>query len=352
MHEHALTKLSPAGGCAAKIEPAVLQQIIDGLEIDATDKSINIHYRDDVGIMSFPPEAQHLVQSVDMISPVSDDPRIFGKIAAAHALSDLYAKGAYPLSGLLMLEMPALLVSPKVASEILQGAIDTLHDAGARFLGGHTIASQELHLGLAVTGYLKQAVIPDTTCEKDDLLVLTKPIGTGIVITASKSQNAGYPIKDFSSEIVRFTEQQMLSLNEHASEVLRQVGVNACTDVTGFGLLGHLLEMLSPSGLSARIYLKQVPFIPGVVKLAEQEIISAGGERNAAFYWKNCHFASHINYAQRMVLFDPQTSGGLLISVPRKNEDLLLDGLKEKGIEASIIGQVTQEDPRTIQVVD
>lgn len=352
MSEHTLTRLSPAGGCAAKIEPAILQQIIDSLKIDTADESLNIHHREDVGVTSFPSTASHLVQSVDMIAPVSDDPRTFGAIAAAHALSDLYAKGAYPLSGLLMLSLPALLVSPKVAIEILQGAIDKLHEAGARFLGGHTIASQELHLGLSVTGFLQDAVISNATCQEDDLLVLTKPLGTGIVITALKFQNAGFAPDNFSPEIISATERQMLLLNELSAQVLREVGVNACTDVTGFGLLGHLHEMLTPAGLSARIHLKNVPFIPGVLALAEQEILSAGGERNAAFFWKNCGFAPGITYSQKMVLFDPQTSGGLLISVAQEKAGVLMKGLQQRGIEASIIGQVMRKDTKAIEVVE
>ncbi|HEY0752558.1 MAG TPA: selenide, water dikinase SelD [Ktedonobacteraceae bacterium] len=352
MQEYALTRLSSAGGCAAKIEPGVLQHILDRLNIAAPDESLHMSQREDVGITSIPAGLTQLVQSVDTITPVSDDPHTFGAIAAAHALSDLYAKGAAPLAGLLMLSLPSLLVPAEIASAILQGAIDKLHEAGASFLGGHTIASQELQLGLAVTGMLSRPLISKAASQPSDLLVLTKPLGTGIVITALKSQHAGFAIDDFTSESVASATSQMLTLNAQAAQALREVPVHACTDVSGFGLLGHLNEMLMPAGLSACIHLRSVPLIPGVARLAELDILSAGGERNAAFLWSNCSFARTISYAQKMLLFDPQTSGGLLISVAPDQVDLLMKELQRRQVEASIIGQVSQRDARTIEVVE
>lgn len=349
MHENALTLLSTVGGCAAKIEPAVLQQILAGLKTNAPDELISIDHNEDVGIISLP-GGERLAQSIDMITPVSDDPGVFGAIAAAHALSDLYAKGAQPISGLLLMGLPTLLVPPNTATAILQGAIDKFHEAGAKFLGGHTIASQELQLGLTVTGLIKDKFIPNTGCEKDDLLVLTKPLGTGIVITALKLKNAGITINNFSNEVVQVTEQHMLTLNEAAAQTMCQVGVNACTDITGFGLLGHLSEMLTSKDLSAHIYFSEVPFISGTIELASQDILSAGGERNAAFYWKNCAFAGNITYAQKMLLFDPQTSGGLLMSVSPDKADLLIKGLMQRGVEAKIIGQIAQKGTALIDV--
>jgi len=349
MHAKALTLLSTAGGCGAKIEPAILQQILTGLKVDTPDEAMSIHYKEDIGVISLP-DKQRLAQSVDMITPVSDDPCIFGSIAAAHALSDLYAKGASPLSGLLLLGLPTLLVPPNMASAILQGAIDKLHEAGAKFLGGHTIASQELQLGVTVTGFIEDEFIPNTGCQRGDLLVLTKPLGTGIAVTALKLKNAAVTSNNLPNEMQRIAEQSMLTLNNISAHVMQQIGVNACTDITGFGLLGHLSEMLSVGNLSAHIHFTEVPFFPGVAELASQDILSAGGERNAAFYWKACHFAEKLTYAEKMLLFDPQTSGGLLISVSQDKGDLLMRRLMQKGVNAAIIGQITQKDKALIQV--
>ncbi len=350
MYEKALTLLSTTGGCAAKIEPAILQQILTGLKVDTQDEAMSIHYKEDIGVISLP-DKQRLAQSIDMITPVSDDPRTFGAIAAAHALSDLYAKGTSPLSGLLLLGLPALLVSPNTAIAILQGAIDKLHEAGAKFLGGHTLASQELQLGVTVTGLIEDKFIPNTGCQIGDLLVLTKPLGTGIVVTALKLKNAGVTSDNFSHELLRISEQSMLSLNNVSAHVMKQIGVNACTDITGFGLLGHLSEMLNDGNLSACIHFDEVPFFPGVAHLASQDIISTGGERNAAFYWKDCVFTDNLTYAQKMLLFDPQTSGGLLISVSQDKGDLLMRRLRQQGVDAAIIGQITQKDEALIHVV-
>jgi selenide, water dikinase len=349
MYENALTTLSRMGGCAAKIEAATLQKILAGLKIDPVDEHMIVDH-EDVGLASLSPSEQ-LAQSIDMITPVSDNPKVFGAIAASHALNDLYAKGACPISGLLILELPALLVSAETAIDILQGAIDKLHEAGAKFLGGHTIESQELQLGLAVTGLIKDEIIPNAGCKKGDLLVLTKPLGTGITITALKLKNVGIDIDNFSDETVLLSEQNMLSLNEVPSQVMRQIKVNACTDISGFGLLGHLSEMLKPSKLSAHIYFNKVPLIPGVIELASQDILSAGGERNAAFFWANCTFANSISYAQRMLLFDPQTSGGLLMSVSQDNVDRLIKELEQRGVQAAIIGEIIQKDSAMIDIV-
>lgn len=349
MHKQSLLSLSIAGGCAAKIDPPTLQQILAGLKNMHRDEAENIEYREDVGVLSLL-TGERLVQSIDMITPVSDNPRIFGAIAASHALSDIYAKGACPISGLVLLGLPPLLVQPSTATAILQGAIDKLHEAGARILGGHTIASQELQLGLAVTGSIINKIIPNVGCKEDDFLILTKPLGIGMVITALKLKNSGFQINDFTDEMVQLSEQSMLTLNNTSSDVMTQIGVHACTDITGFGLLGHLYEMLYIEDLSALIYFNKIPFIPGIADIASQDIVTSGGDRNAAFYWKNCTFDKNITYSQKMLLFDPQTSGGLLISVPKERGYRLIKELEHRGVKAAIIGKITRRQPTAIVV--
>jgi selenide,water dikinase len=350
MHKESLLSLSMAGGCAAKIEPAMLQQILTGLKDMHRDEYENINYKEDVGIFSML-AGENLVQSIDMITPVSENPITFGAIAASHALSDIYAKGAYPVSGLLLLGLPPLLVPPTTATAILQGAIDKLHEASARVLGGHTFASQELQLGLAVTGSIINKFVPNIGCQEGDLLILTKPLGIGMIITALKLRTSEIYINGFTDEMAHFSEQSMLILNNTSSDVMAQIGVNACTDITGFGLLGHLYEMLYAEDLSALIYFNKVPLIPGIADIASQDIVTSGGERNAAFYWKNCTFDRDITYAQKMLLFDPQTSGGLLISVPQERGDRLIKELERRGVKAAIIGQITRRQSTAISIV-
>ncbi len=340
--------LSSQGGCAAKIGPDELQRILDGLKIENLKVSTNIQRKEDVGIYRIR-KGLYIVQSVDMITPVSDNPTTFGAIAAAHALSDIYAKGAKPLTALLILGLPAFSVSTSIATEILQGAIDKLQEARTVFLGGHTIATQELLLGLSVTGSVQEAIVASTDCKEGDTLVLTKPLGSGIIITALKLTNAQVPIEHFSMELVRLSEKVMLKLNAAAAKAMLKVGVHACTDVTGFGLIGHLYEMVAPSGYGAHINMKHVPILSGVTDLASQDIVPSGCERNAAFWWNSCEFYDNIPYAQKIILFDPQTSGGLLISLASDKADQLIQELYRVGIrESAVIGHITQKEKATI----
>ncbi len=350
MEKHLLTLLSSQGGCAAKIGPDELQHILDGLKIENLNVSTNIQRREDVGIFRIR-KGLHIVQSVDLITPVSDNPATFGAITAAHALSDVYAKGAQPLTALLILGLPAFRISTSIATEILQGAIDKLQEAGTVLLGGHTIATQELLFGLSVTGLVQEEVVSNTSCKEGDALVLTKPLGSGIIITALKLTNAQVPIEQFSTELVPLSEKVMLELNAAASKAMLKVGVHACTDVTGFGLIGHLYEMLTLSGYAAHINLKHVPILSGVTALASQDVVSSGCERNAAFWWNSCQFNDNIPYAQKMILFDPQTAGGLLISLARNKADQLIQELHRAGIrDCAVIGHITQKEKAAVVV--
>jgi selenide,water dikinase len=312
-----------------------------------------INNYEDAGIFRIDNRIQ-IVQSIDVITPVTDDPWTLGAIATAHALSDLYSMGARPLTGLLFLGLPVLQVSTDTASKILQGAIDKLAEATASMLGGHTMSSKELQVGLAVTGTIEGCPITNTGCQEGDILILTKPLGSGIIVTAQKFYNAEIPIEDFSKEIVEDCQKSMLELNSTAAEVMLATGVHACTDVTGFGLIGHLMEMLSTSRYSAEISASAIPVMSGVLKLASQDIASAGCDRNMTFWWNDCEFfAKSITHVRKMILFDPQTSGGLLISVAENKAQELLDNLKHAGVEhSSIIGQINRRGNAKVIVKD
>ena len=337
-----LTLLSSRAGCAAKIGPKELQELLGTLEIKDSDARFNLSSNEDANCVDIG-NGLLLAQSVDVITPVSDDPIILGSIATVHALSDLYAKGANPLTGLITFGVPLFQVSINTAGQILQGAINKLEEAGAKLLGGHTFASKELFIGLSVTGMMnKTRPVSNSGCRAGDALILTKPLGSGIIVTAQKLVNAGIPVNGFTEALKTSCENVMLELNNTASICMLKAGVNACTDITGFGLIGHLQEMLIASQVSATLVMADIPIISGAIELANQDILSVGSERNLVHWKKTCEFAVNISYAEKMVLFDPQTSGGLLMSVDHSKAEYLLEELRKAEIkDCAIIGYVT-----------
>ena len=286
-----------------------------------------------------------LVQSVDFFPPIVDDPYWFGAIAAANALSDIYAMGATPLIGLNIVCFPIGL--PKeILARILKGGADKMTEAGAIIGGGHTIDDEEPKYGVSVTGLVKPGEqITNSRARVGDRLVLTKAIGTGIITTALK---AGKSDAETEGRVVRL----MAELNKGASEAMVGVGVNACTDITGFGLLGHLREMVEGSGVGARISLRQVPLIPGARELAEAGIAPGGTQRNLASLKDRVVWERDIPEAMKVLMADAQTSGGLLISVAEERVEKLMGALVEHGVAgARVIGEVVAEHPGTIHVI-
>lgn len=285
-----------------------------------------------------------LVQSVDFFPPILDDPYWFGAIAAANALSDIYAMGATPLIGLNIVCFPIDL--PKeVLGEILKGGADKMTEAGAIIGGGHTIDDAEPKYGVSVTGLVRPGEqITNSGARAGDRLVLTKAIGTGIITTALK---AGKSDGETEERVVRL----MAKLNKGASEAMVGVGVNACTDITGFGLLGHLREMVEGSGVGARVSLEEVPLIRGARELAEVGIAPGGTQRNLASLEGKVTWEGEIPEAMKVLMADAQTSGGLLISVAEQRVDKLMEALEEHGVVgARVIGEVVAEHPGIIRV--
>ena len=286
-----------------------------------------------------------LVQTVDFFPPVVDDPYSFGAIAVANALSDIYAMGGTPLLGLNIVGYPMDL-SKDILVKILQGGYDKAAEAGLLIAGGHTIDDHEPKYGLAVTGVVRPGEqVTNATAQAGDVLVLTKPIGTGIITTAGKRDAV-------SPEVLEAAIRSMAMLNHEASHAMMEVGVHACTDVTGFGLLGHLKGMVVGSGVGARVKLSQVPLLPGTWELAEQGIVPGGTERNLASLGAHVRWEPSLPEVAKLVLSDAQTSGGLLISVAAEKEQRLLDELAKRGVDGSaVIGQVTGESPGVIHVL-
>ena len=280
-----------------------------------------------------------IIQSVDFFTPIVDDPFTFGQIAAANSLSDIYAMGGTPLFALNVAAFNSDELPLSVLTDILNGGVDIAKKAGIPILGGHTIKDKEPKYGMVVTG----EVHPDKLTRNDtakigDLLVLTKPLGTGIISTAIKRHIA-------NESIMKTAIDTMRTLNKSAAEAMAEVSANACTDITGYGLLGHLLEMCKGSNVSATIEFDAMPFMNGVFELAQDGVIPGGTKRNLEFVQDDISFAEHLAEFQLHMLADAQTSGGLLMSVPPEKAEALVNALKSNGTLAShIIGEIQPND--------
>jgi len=290
---------------------------------------------DDAGVYKISEDIA-IVQTVDFITPVVDDPYMYGCIAAANSLSDIFAMGARVMTAMNIVAYDSCNVSKAMLSEILQGGIDKVKEAGGVILGGHTITDIEMKYGLSVTGIVHpDKALRNNTVKTGDKLILTKPIGAGVITTAWKGDSA-------SKEHIDKAAAWMAQLNKKASEIAVSVGVNAMTDVTGFGLLGHLSEMLSDRH-GVKLDFNSIQFMDGAKIYAEQMLFPGGSKRNEK-YFKPRVRESRISNTDMMLLFDAQTSGGLLISVESKKADDLLKKLHDAGIEiAAIIGEFNDD---------
>ena len=286
-----------------------------------------------------------VVQTVDYFTPIVDDPYIFGAIAAANSLSDIYAMGAKPIMALNIAGFPVNKLSLDILVEILKGGSDKAKEAGISIAGGHTIEDEEPKYGLTVMGLVHpDKIVTNSGAKPGDVLILTKPIGTGIISTAIKAEIA-------TQESVDAAVKVMITLNKTAAESMIDIGVNSCTDVTGFGLLGHLHEMVSASHVGAKVSFEKVPLIPGTWDLADDLIIPAGTSRNREFLSNFVIWEKEVEYEQQMILCDAQTSGGLLIPVSKGNSAALLRSLENSGSLVAVqIGEIIEDDTCKIRV--
>ena len=285
-----------------------------------------------------------VVVTADFFTPIVDDPYDFGRIAAANALSDIYAMGARPLFVLNLVGFPRKLLSEGILEEILRGGSDVARQAGVPTLGGHSIDDEEPKYGLVAVGEAHpEKLVTNAAARVGDVLVLTKPIGSGVIATAIKKGAA-------SAEVVRTAVEVMSTLNRGAAEAMVALGVRAATDVTGFGLLGHLHRMLLASGVAARVRAADVPLLPGARGLAEAGHVPGGTKRNLADVSGHVTFAAPVDESTRTLLGDAQTSGGLLIAVPTDRLSGLLDELRGRAPVAALIGMVERGPPGQILV--
>jgi selenide,water dikinase len=330
-----LTQSVESAGCASKIDQATLAKVLQGLpSLDDPRVLVGMPAGDDAGVFQLD-DGMALVQTVDVFSPSVDDPYTFGQVAAANSLSDVYAMGGHPITALSIVGFPARAMPDHVMREILRGGIDKMTEAGVAVIGGHSIRDNEIKAGFAVTGLIDPArIVTNAAARPGDRLVLTKPLGTGILAFAAQIGRApaGGP---------EAAARSMTALNKRAAERMIEFGAHACTDVTGFGLMGHLAAMGAASKVDVEIVFDHVPLLPGVRECAAQGILPGAIERNRESSGHALAAADGVPPAMLDILFDAQTSGGLLIAVPEAAADALVARLREDGIsEAAVIGRV------------
>jgi cysteine desulfurase NifS/selenium donor protein len=332
-----LTHFTHGLGCACKLRPQALEEVLASLPFP-TDTAVLVgtDTADDAAVYRLSDDVA-LVQTVDFFTPIVDDAYAFGAISAANSLSDVYAMGARPLFGLNVVGFPSNRLPMRVLERILRGASDKAAEAGISIIGGHTVEDTEPKFGLAVTGIVHPGeILRNSTARPGDALVLTKPLGVGIISTAVKRGLAD----DATAKEVAVL---MGTLNRAAAEAMLEIGANACTDITGFGLLGHLREMAAGSDVDVTVFMSAVPTLAAAWNFAGAGVVPGGTLDNLAFVKAHVRFASGVSQVAQLLLADAQTSGGLLISLPAGRADALLDALARRGVaDAAVVGEVKQ----------
>lgn len=327
-------KFTCGGGCTAKLGPGMLKSVLDKIPnkfdenlligIDSSDDGAVYKLTDDIAI----------IQTLDFFTPIVEDPYTFGKIAAANALSDVYAMGGEVKVALNIVGFPEKMEA-EILGEILRGGAEKVHEAGGVVSGGHSINDPEPKYGLSVTGVVHPLkILANNNCKIGDKLILTKPLGVGIITTAHR-------VGEASEEAYNKAIKSMETLNKYAADKMKKYKVNACTDVTGFGFLGHLNEMIKDE-YSIKVNGNTVPYIEEAYDYAKEFLITAGGQRNRR-HLKDKVLFKDIEFALEEILFDPQTSGGLLISLSSDEADDLLKELQDLDLKSEIVGEVIEK---------
>lgn len=330
-----LTELSKTSGWAAKIGPETLSKILNKLpKMHDDNLLVGIETSDDAAVYKLTDDIA-TIQTLDFFTPVVDDPYTFGAIAAANSLSDIYAMGGKPTVAMNIVCFPKCLPID-VLGEILKGGADKVIESGAVVIGGHSVEDDEPKFGLSVMGLVHpDKILKNHGCKVGDALVLTKPIGTGVINTAIKAEFASKEVYD---EAVKL----MTTLNKYAGEIIVKYSVNACTDVTGFGIMGHGYEMASASNITIKLFKDSIPVVSGAKEFAEMGLVPAGTYNNKS-YLSGKYELREVDQWLEDILFDPQTSGGLLISLPKEEVNDLMKELNELDIKSAIIGEVIEE---------
>jgi selenide,water dikinase len=334
------------GGCSAKLPAAKLAEVLKTLpKVTHPDLLVDIETHDDAGVYRISPDVA-LIQTVDFFPPICSDPYEFGRIAATNALSDVYAMGGNALTAMNIVLFPSSRIPVEILGEILRGGQDTVAEAGCIIVGGHTIDDFPPKYGLAVTGTVHpERVITNAAARPGDALILTKPLGTGIIIAGKRTGLA-------DSAAYRAALDSMKLLNKAGATLMQEFNVRSATDITGFGLAGHALKMAQASRVSMRIFTDRIPLLPGAWDLAESGCLPGACFRNQEFAQESCRFAADVAYTMKMVMFDAQTSGGLFMAASADHAPALCEALQSHGYpHAAIIGQVVDDTGVAIEAV-
>ncbi|MDD6235851.1 MAG: selenide, water dikinase SelD [Clostridiales bacterium] len=328
-----LTKLAKCAGCGAKVGAGTLVHMLEGFKTHRDERLIVGYDKSDDASVYVINEETALIQTTDFFPPIVDDPYLYGQIAAANAFSDVYAMGGSPKLALNIMCLTEKM-EKSIVQEILRGGYNKAYEAGAIITGGHTIQGAEPIYGLAVSGFVHpDKVLTNSNAKPGDVLILTKPLGIGILTTSIKANLV-------SDNVCQRIYRQMATLNKTARDIMVKYPVNSCTDVTGFSLLGHSFEMAQGSDVTIHLIADQIPYHPEAYELAEMGFIPAGAYRNREYVAGGIEVMSGITRAQQDIFYDPQTSGGLLMAVPEKYAAACLDELQSQIPEAAIVGYV------------
>jgi selenide,water dikinase len=340
-----LTELVHNAGCASKIPAADLENLLSRLpQVDDPAVISGLAAGDDAAVYKINDHTT-LVQTVDVFTPCVDDPYKFGKICACNCLSDIYAMGGVPRTALSVLAFPSETCDKEIMYLMLKGAMEVLQRAQCSLIGGHSIKDEEIKLGFAITGTIDAGkAVSLETARVGDALILTKPLGVGILNFAKQIGRANQIGSDAA-------ERSMMVLNKDASEAMIKIGVSACTDITGFGLYGHLTRMMRHSGTTARIYADTLPIFEGVLNLVHEGVIPGANERNAEFVGADLVVADDVAEEYRTLGFSSETSGGLLIAVPESRHKRLTDELTSRGVDWVTIGEIIQGEEGSIELI-
>lgn len=340
-----LTEHIRSAGCASKIGQKDLHEVLSLLPVVEDPRLVvGMATADDAGVFRLA-SGVTIVQTVDVFTPGVDDPYTFGRIAACNSLSDVYAMGGTPVTALSIIGFPIEVLPPTAMADIIRGGMDVLKEAGTILLGGHSINDEEVKFGFAVTGVIKDSeVVTNAGANPGDVLILTKPLGTGIISLAGQINRA-------SQESLNAIMASMTSLNKTAAEIMVRHHASACTDVTGFGLAGHLRRMVVESKVTAELWADRLPLFPGVLEYAAQGMFSGANERNAESSQACTTFDADVPEAVKAVFYDAQTSGGLLIALPAGEAEAALREMHAAGIAAAtLIGRIAEASEGRINI--
>jgi selenide,water dikinase len=342
-----LLKMAGQGGCSSKIPPKQLEEILRHLPVpEDPDILVNIDTHDDAGVYRVNDDLA-IVFTTDFFPPVCSDPYEFGQIAAANSISDVYAMGGTPMLALNIMMFPASILPAEVYGEILRGGFDKAKEAGVRIIGGHTIEDTPPKYGLAVVGFAHpKKLTTNAGAKPGDYLILTKPVGSGIVL-------AGHRLGMTGEQNLKEALENMKLLNKTGADIMKKFGITGATDITGFGLAGHALKMARASNVSINISMESVPLLGGTMKLVDEGCIPGASFTNLDYAEPETDFSENINYNLKMIAFDAQTSGGLLISVRADRADEILLELKSAGLtRSSVVGRVTTLKEKLLYLTD